>query len=1369
MDNPGQIYKENIDKINSENVKFKAQEMKISNENGYQYEENINVEFKNNNVDTSEIESLSSGSEGFSTTSSESDTLSVSSDNTGSTSNNMCENKIKYVSTSILDINEDTIAINLTYSGENKILGISQPENLHINSEKYFGEHTLTKVNGITILSVFERNHPLKSFSNTKLKEIFQIIKTILSQRNINKISINQANLMKYPIEKIFKIIKKVFEEEFWDINIHVNSENTDMLFNYKTIANVLGLTKVTIPYAECMVNKIKSHCMMDSGAQCSVVSYKLVDDLNLLQDIIKSDDELTGVSGEVLDTLGKIKLNIIFKDKILSGEFRVSGRDTNLPSPILLGGDFLRSHDAILNYKDSKTIFQDITVDWINSDSEYLMECENISIVVKENLSLKPYSRSCIEYKINNINKSKYFYINEVNKDFHDKKLKVCFSEFPHLQCVDDNMITLQIDNKQNKSKELKQNDIICNITLVKAVPCLKINCLNISDSNFNKGSQDNNEILGEKELIDENKLTIEDKLKNVIDDIDEKEDLENFHRILLENKKAFAVDENDLGCLNDFCPRIELTDDTPVVCKPYRTPHSKGIILDEEVKRLLKCGIIKESRSSYASPCLIVNKPNGKPRLCIDFRKLNKRVKQIHYPLPHLETALQLLSGKKYYTALDLVMAYHQVPLDPRDTHITAFTTSNGLYHYERLPYGLVVSGSLLQESIERVLIGLNRKVCLVYVDDIIIYGKDVAEHDQNLKLVLNRLQEHGFKINPEKCKFRKTNIECLGHVISEKGIEPHPNRIQALKNKKVPRNVKDVRSFVGLCSYYRRFVKDFAIIAKPLTNLTKKNVRFKWDETCQNAYETLIERITSAPILTPPTFDRPFYLTTDASIEGIGCVLSQVHDDIHKPIAFYSRALNNAEKKYPIYQLEGLAMKVALQKFRYYIYGYEIIIRSDNKPVIQIFKNNQCEGPLSKYLAIILEYSPKFQYIPGKENFCADFLSRNVNAIKVKTLEEKLSNESIKKAQQKDKEIKELQTKGDVIIENGLIYNKGNANQLIVPNELKQDFLKYFHNTIGCHEGIARTKARLKKHTYWKNMDKDIRNYVNGCEVCKLAKPSHLPKQFIGEFPHPKRIFERLHIDIIGPFKTTKNKNKYILAAIDAFTHWCILEPISNKTTKNVISVVEKSIIGQFLKPEIIVCDQGTEFSSYDFKNFCHEQNIQLHLCAAYHHASNGMVERLNLQVGNALRCLMIENKGSWDEHIEDIMMSLNTTKHSSIGTTPYELLKCKERKIDLQCFKEPEKFDYYKYIQLNKNARKTLKSSKKAMFDKNNKYRRDRLLKVGDKVYVKVNKVPHKLSPLYKGPMTITKVHETKFSYDVIDQQGVTYQTHINNIK
>lgn len=318
----------------------------------------------------------------------------------------------------------------------------------------------------------------------------------------------------------------------------------------------------------------------------------------------------------------------------------------------------------------------------------------------------------------------------------------------------------------------------------------------------------------------------------------------------------KVFAKSKTDLGKTNIVSHKINTGDARPIKQQPRRIPLHKKEAARQEVQRMLKAGIIEPSSSAWSAPIVLVTKKDGSIRYCIDYRKLNEVTQKDSYPLPHIDDSLNALRGSQWFSCLDLASGYWQVAMDPKDKEKMAFVTTHGFYQFKVMPFGLCNAAATFERLMENVLAGLNFEICLLYIDDIIVYSKDFHSHVNHLDVVLQQLQEAGLKVSPKKCDFFKDQVAFLGHIVSQEGISTSPDKVSAIKEWPVPKSVTDVRSFLGTCSYYRRFIKQFTDIARPLHKLTEKTEKFTWTPQCDEAFKNLKIALTSAPILRYPT---------------------------------------------------------------------------------------------------------------------------------------------------------------------------------------------------------------------------------------------------------------------------------------------------------------------------------------------------------------------------------------------------------------------------------------------------------------------------------------------------------------------------------
>lgn len=477
-------------------------------------------------------------------------------------------------------------------------------------------------------------------------------------------------------------------------------------------------------------------------------------------------------------------------------------------------------------------------------------------------------------------------------------------------------------------------------------------------------------------------------------------KQEKTSVEKICAKYVDVFHLDDDPLTVANVSKQKIHLKDDAvPVYVKPYRLPHAQKAEIHKQVNKMLRDGVIEETKSEWSSPLLIVpkkvdNNGNKKWRVVIDYRLLNKQIRDDKFPLPCISEILDSLSGAMLFSHLDLAQSYYQCELHPSSRPYTSFTTDRGQYQMTRLPMGLKVSPSSFSRVMTVAMSGLNYESCFVYLDDLVIFGNNLASHNKNLIKVLQRLREVNLKLNPNKCEFLKKEMLYLGHVISGDGISPDPEKIQAVKNYPVPKSAEETKRFVAFANYYRKFIKGFAQIVYPLNKLTRKNATFDWNGECQTAFETLKHALINPPLLQYPDFseNNQFILKTDASGQAIGAVLSNGDD---KPVAYASRSLNKAEVNYCTIEKELLAIVWAVKHFRPYLYARKFKVLTDHRPLVYLFGMTNPSSRLTKFRLILEEYDFTVSYIKGSNNVTADALSRiQIDSSELKDMNRKVT---------------------------------------------------------------------------------------------------------------------------------------------------------------------------------------------------------------------------------------------------------------------------------------------------------------------------------------------------------------------------------------
>lgn len=460
--------------------------------------------------------------------------------------------------------------------------------------------------------------------------------------------------------------------------------------------------------------------------------------------------------------------------------------------------------------------------------------------------------------------------------------------------------------------------------------------------------------------------------------------EELVNLTSLCEQYADVFYLEGEPLTFTNKIKHCIKTTDENPVYTKSYRYPHIHRQEVKDQIAKMLEQNIIRPSDSAWSSPIWVVPKKadaSGKTkwRLVIDFRKVNEKTVDDKYPIPNITDVLDKLGKCQYFSTLDLASGFYQVEMDPKDIHKTAFSVEHGHYEFLRMPMGLKNSPSTFQRVMDNVLKDLQNEVCLVYLDDIIVFSTSLQEHMVNLEKVFKKLRESNFKIQLDKSEFLKLETEFLGHVITTEGVKPNPNKIKAIANYPLPKTITEIKRFLGLLGYYRKFIPDFARITKPMTQCLKKGSKITLDQNYINCFNHCKTLLINDPILQYPDFDKEFLLTTDASNVAIGAVLSQGPVGSDKPIAYASRTLNTSESNYSTIEKELLAIVWATKYFRPYLFGRKFKILSDHKPLQWVMNLKEPNSRLTRWRLKLSEYDFTVVYKLGKHNTNADALSR------------------------------------------------------------------------------------------------------------------------------------------------------------------------------------------------------------------------------------------------------------------------------------------------------------------------------------------------------------------------------------------------------
>ncbi|GFX09898.1 retrovirus-related Pol polyprotein from transposon 297 [Trichonephila clavipes] len=600
----------------------------------------------------------------------------------------------------------------------------------------------------------------------------------------------------------------------------------------------------------------------------------------------------------------------------------------------------------------------------------------------------------------------------------------------------------------------------------------------------------------------------------------------------------------------------RIFTGDHAPINQRAYRVSPTERRIIHEEVQKMLDEGIVQPSESPWSSPVVLVRKKDGSWRFCVDYRKLNSVTKKDVYPLPRIDDTLDCLKGAKFFSSMDLRSGYWQIEIDEADREKTAFITPEGLYEFKVMPFGLCNAPATFERMMDNLLRNFKWTMCLCYLDDIIVFSETFEDHLIRIRLVLKCLQEAGLKLNSKKCLFAAQEVKILGHHVSSNGVRPDPDKIKAVRNFPPPKNIHDIRSFLGLCSYFRRFIKGFCYLAEPLQSLLKSGVEFHWGPEEVEAFNSLKKALTSDPVLGMYDERASTEIHTDASGYGIGAVLVQIQNNVEKVIAYASRTLTKAEKNYSTTERECLAIVWATNKFRPYIFGKHFTVVTDHHSLCWLMNLKDPSGRLARWALRLQEHDFDVKYKTGKKHSDADALSRNPVEEETETPDKFLA-----------------------VTTNGKLWLP------VIPKHLRADILRHFHDapTAG-HLGFAKTYDRIRKRFYWPGMYRNVVRYVMHCRECQRRKsvPQRPPGRLV---PIPPAIapFHRIGIDLLGRFPKSAHGNKWIIVCTDYSTRYAITKALPTAEVAEIAKFLLEEIVLRHGAPRVIITDRGAVFRS------------------------------------------------------------------------------------------------------------------------------------------------------------------------------------------
>ena len=838
---------------------------------------------------------------------------------------------------------------------------------------------------------------------------------------------------------------------------------------------------------------------------------------------------------------------------------------------------------------------------------------------------------------------------------------------------------------------------------------------------------------------------------------------------------------------------------------------------------KVLCDQGIIWKSKSPFSAPIVLVPKRDGSIRLCIDYRRINEVTKKDVYPIPRIDEMLDALNKSKYYTVLDMCQGYHQVPVKESDKEKTAFSYFGGHFEFNFMPFGLCNSAPTFQRLMDTLLSGLLWNSCLVYIDDVIIFSETFEEHVNRLESVFTRFQESGLKLKAKKCFFAKREVTFLGHCVNEHGISPDKEKVSAIKNFPKPNNVSELRSFVGLISYYRKFIPDFASKADSFHKLLRKGTKYIWDENCVRTFDMFKQALTQYPILHYPDFNLPFLLMTDACDTGLGIVLAQQGPEGERVIAYASRTIKPNERNYAVIEKEALAIVWGVKYFRHYLYGRKVTIITDHNPLKWLMNIKDPAGRLARWSLTLQEYDLQIEHRAGRKHQNADALSRippiaPLKDNKIGDVIPKLSIDRLCEMQRKDSNLfaiinylekgelpdQSSKARETVILSDnyeldnsGILYHlftPGSRKrrqclrrQLAIPRCLIDEILYACHDdaTAG-HLSLNKMYIKIQVRFYWKGMYSDVEFWCKSCVDCATKKtPKHRPKAPLNPLPAVSGPFDRVAVDVLGPFPPTYNSNKYILIFSDYLTRWPEAIPVPNADATTTAKVFIEEVVCRHGAPRQLLSDNGKNFRSNLVKEICKLMNTKKTFTTAYHPETDGLVERFNGTLTAMLSMYVSGHQRDWDTFIPFVLFAYRTSLHESIQETPFFLMHGRDPVLPVEAVMCPPTITYtssddYKSemvtrlqeaFTLAKDNLQAAQRKQKEQYDlKSDVINYD----IGEKIWVfnpsTKPGLSTKLLHNWHGPyIIIDKLSDVNYKIQMCDSKKSEQTVHVNRIK
>lgn len=853
------------------------------------------------------------------------------------------------------------------------------------------------------------------------------------------------------------------------------------------------------------------------------------------------------------------------------------------------------------------------------------------------------------------------------------------------------------------------------------------------------------------------------------------------------------------------------------PLKAKMHIMSKGKRQVFDKTFFELLRYGIIRPSNSPWSSGAFVLPKKDGTWRFIVDYRELNKITVPDNYPLPNIEEILAYLGGSEWFSVFDLAKGFYQMNMAKEHIERTAFICHHGLFEFTRLPMGLRNSPASFQRCMDFVLRESRWKSNVPYMDDVVTYSPEFDQHVKDIVDTLTKIRNANFTVHPRKVQLCRRKLKYLGYIISPGKCYPNPEKVDNIRRFPRPTNAADIAQFFGLLGYYRKFIPDFALYAKPIYALTGDNI-WKWTEECEKSFQHLKTALCGQVELFLPDLNYEFIITCDASRRGLAAILSQEKDGIRFPIWFASRTLRPAETRYSVSEIELLSILFGVEKFRPYIELTHFIIETDHSALQWLQNIKDPVGRLARWFMILQGFNFTVRHKSGNSACIrpADTLSRTtftddeVNLV-LACMDEQIDRLKITAEQDKDEFLSDIKrylrmeklsgifqrdriaahASRAYIGEDGLLWrfigpkdklweDENAYFRVWVPASLTKKIISLFHDDIGAgHLGRSKTYKKLEDRVFWNSMAKDVGAYIRNCEACSKAKPSLYPPAPFSSYC-PEGPWEVISVDIAGPYCKSSKQSTVLFILLDVFSKWVEIFPLRKAKAEYIIKCM-KEVFHTFGVPRIVISDNGSQFVSNLYLDFC-----RLHGITPFHqspyHANSNPTERYVGTIKGLIRASISKVK-DWDKYVKEIAFALNSSVSESTKFTPAylnfgrELRTSFDNKCNLPKSACKEIADLKeRMITLHDLARDYITHSQDKNLIYKNRGTKERSFEIGDKVWMRTHILSDKskgissgLAPKREGPFKVLeRVASHVYNLQNLETNQLVHKVHINDL-